>query len=61
MNKLIIAARERATNYGKDIKMLSPKDAVAKVEKGQRESYQDGFRDYHGPRGNAQVDPTSSK
>lgn len=54
MNKLIIAAKERVIASGQDRKVLTPADVVAKVEKGSRETYYGGFRDYHGPKGDAQ-------
>lgn len=50
--RLIEEAKERASER-QDTLRLTPSDVVAKIEnRNDSEDYRNGFRDYHGPRGN---------
>lgn len=50
--RLIETAKERAVARDRDMTVLRVRDDVSKIEyPNGREVYEDGFRDYHGPRG----------
>lgn len=52
--RMIQDAKERAATRDQEMRVYIDRDQVVKLEyPDDREVYRDGFRDYHGPRGDA--------